>query len=55
MTSDDRQLLSTLAAFQHITQYKRVQLPPGALQGQQLYDYYSGLINSYMGEEALFW
>lgn len=55
MTAEDRSLLPTLAAFQNILQYKRVALPPGALRGQQLYDYYSGLILTYLGEEALFW
>jgi hypothetical protein len=55
MTGEDKQLLPTLAAFQSILQYKRITLPPNALQGQQLYDYYSGLINMYLGEEALFW
>lgn len=55
MTAEDKQLLPTLAAFQSLLQYKRVQLPPNALQGQQLYDYYTGLINTYLGEEALFW
>lgn len=55
MTAEDRQLLPTLAAFQGILQYRRMQLPAGALQGQQLYDYYNGLVNTYLGEEALFW
>ncbi len=55
MTAEDKQLLPTLAHFQNILQYKRMPLPANALQGQQLYDYYSGLINMYLGEEALFW
>lgn len=55
MSAEDRQLLPTLAAFQNLLQYRRMAMPPDALQGQQLYDYYNGLVNSYLGEEALFW
>jgi len=55
MSAEDFSLLPTLATFQHILQYRRVVMPPGTLQGQALYDYYNGLINTYLGEEALFW
>jgi hypothetical protein len=55
MAPEDRALLPTLATFQSILAYKRMGLPAGALQGQALYDHYDGLINAYLGEEALFW
>jgi hypothetical protein len=55
MSAEDKQLLPLLLAFQSILTYKRTPLPPGALQGQAFYEYYSGLINTYLGEEALFW
>jgi hypothetical protein len=55
MSGEDRQLLPTLAAFQNILQYRRMAMPCDVLQGQQLYDYYNGLVNTYLGEEALFW
>jgi hypothetical protein len=35
--------------------YRRVELPEAALKGQELYDYYNGLIAKYMGNEKLFW
>lgn len=55
MAPEDRALLPTLATFQSILAYRRMGLPPNALQGQALYDHYDGLINTYLGEEALFW
>lgn len=55
MSAEDRHLLPTLAAFQSILQYKHIALPAAALQGQQLYDHYNGLISTYLGQEALFW
>lgn len=55
MSDSDKALLPLLAAFQSLVAYRRVQLPPEALKGQQLIDYYNQLIASYLGEEKLFW
>jgi hypothetical protein len=30
-------------------------MPEGALQGDALVSYYSGLITKYLGEDTLFW
>eukprot|EP00775_Hariotina_reticulata_P013073 gene13073-13200_t len=55
MSDADRALLPLLAAFQNLITYRRVQLPPEALQGEQLLEYYDRLIETYLGEERLFW
>eukprot|EP00879_Flechtneria_rotunda_P020176 GHRR01021217.1.p1 GENE.GHRR01021217.1~~GHRR01021217.1.p1 ORF type:complete len:639 (+),score=264.32 GHRR01021217.1:1091-3007(+) len=55
MSDSDRALLPLLAAFQSLTAYRRVQLPPEALQGQALVNHYSNLISAYLGDEKLFW
>jgi hypothetical protein len=55
MRDADRALLPLLAAFQSLITYKRVQLPPEALKGEELIAYYDRLIGAYLGEEKLFW
>ncbi|WIA31775.1 hypothetical protein OEZ86_002647 [Tetradesmus obliquus] len=55
MSEADKALLPLLAAFQSLTAYRRVVLPPEALQGERLVQYYDELIARYLGEEKLFW
>jgi hypothetical protein len=55
MSDADKALLPLLAAFQSLTAYRRVVLPPEALQGDALMQYYDELIARYLGEEHLFW
>jgi len=40
MSEADRALLPLLAAFQNLITYKRVKLPPEALKGELLIEYY---------------
>lgn len=55
MSDLDKSLLPLLAAFQGLIAYKRIQLPPQALQGKELIAYYDKLIAQYLGEDKLFW
>lgn len=55
LSPDDAASLPLLSAFQRLSVYKRVELPPEALTGQALYDYYDRLIAKYIGHDRLFW
>jgi hypothetical protein len=55
LSPDDTASLPLLSAFQRLSVYKRVELPPQALRGQALCDYYDGLIAKYIGHDKLFW
>lgn len=55
MSDMDKSLMTLLADFQHLIVYKRVQLPPEALTGEQLKAHYDNLITKYLGEDKLYW
>jgi len=51
----DQEMLPLLAFFQKLSVYRRVEMPPETLRGEALVEYYSQLINQYLGEDKLFW
>ncbi|KAI8477103.1 MAG: hypothetical protein J3K34DRAFT_364713, partial [Monoraphidium minutum] len=55
LSPGDAELVPLLSAFQRLSVYRRVQLPPEALTGRALYDYYDGLISKYIGRDRLYW
>lgn len=55
LSPGDAALVPLLSAFQRLSVYRRVELPPEALTGRALYDYYDRLIAKYIGAERLFW
>lgn len=55
MSESDKNMLPLLAAFQGLVAFRRVQLPPEALKGEELVAFYDKLIAQYLGEAKLFW
>ncbi|KIZ04828.1 myo-inositol oxygenase [Monoraphidium neglectum] len=55
LSPEDSSMIPLLSAFQRLAVYRRVKLPPQALRGQALYDYYDALVAKYIGRERLYW
>jgi hypothetical protein len=55
LSPDDEACLPLLSAFQRLSVYRRVQLPPQALTGRALTDHYEALVAKYIGSDRLYW